>query len=202
MFASGAGTNFNAILNSIESGYLKSRVTLLVTNNTDSGSSVTAKKNNIGIFHTDKKSIQNLTEEEYCIKLLNVLKENNTEFIVLSGYMQMVHSDIIKNYRNRIINIHPSLLPSFGGKGMYGLNVHKAVINAGVKVSGITIHFVNESYDEGGIIFQKCTEVNENDNEFTLQEKVRKLEHEYYSYVIKKFEDGKVSVSGSRVTVK
>lgn len=202
MFASGAGTNFNAILKSIESGYLKSSVTLLITNKTDSGASVTAEKNKIGIFHTDKISIQNLTEEEFCGKLLNVLKEYDTDFIVLSGYMQKIQSDIIKNYRNRIINIHPSLLPSFGGKGMYGLNVHRAVIKSGVKVSGITIHFVNESYDEGGIIFQKCTEVNENDDEYSLQEKIRKLEHEYYSYVINKFEEGKVSVAGSRVIVK
>ncbi len=100
----------------------------------------------------------------------------------------MIETEVLKKYKNKIINIHPALLPSFGGKGMYGINVHKAVIASGVKVSGITVHFVNENYDEGKIIFQKCCEVKSDDDELSLQKKILKLEHKYYTQVIKMFE--------------
>jgi len=115
--------------------------------------------------------------------------------------MKMVEPDVTEHFRNRIINIHPALLPSFGGKGMFGINVHRAVIENGVKVSGITVHFVDNEYDTGRIIFQKCCEVKDDDDEITLEAKIRKLEHMHYPEVIKKFEEGKVLVVGKRVIV-
>lgn len=188
VFASGAGTNFKSILNSIKEGYLKSKVSLLVTNNPDCGAVIIAKKNKIDYLTVNKHRTQKHSNESNSKLILSALKKNNIDFIVLAGYMKMIHPDILKKFKNRIINIHPALLPSFGGKGMYGINVHKAVIASGAKVSGITVHFVNENYDEGKIILQKCCEVKPGDDEFTLQKRIQKMEHKYYPQVIRSFE--------------
>ena len=115
--------------------------------------------------------------------------------------MNLIPDEVIQEFRLRIINIHPALLPSFGGKGMYGINVHRAVIASGVKVSGITVHFVNEYYDEGRIIFQKCCEIESDEDEYSLQEKIKDLEYEYYSFVIKKFEEEKVEIRNGKVFI-
>ncbi len=188
VFASGEGSNFNVIVESIKKGYLKSEVALLITNNSGCGAVRIAKNNRIKSVHISRKIFPVLSSKEYSEKFLSALKKHKIDFIVLAGYMKMIEPAILKKYKNKIINIHPALLPSFGGKGMYGLNVHRAVISSGVKVSGITIHLVDENYDEGKIIFQTCCEVCDDDNEFTLQKKIQKLEHKYYPQVIKKFE--------------
>lgn len=202
VFASGEGTNFSAILKNANKGYLRSKIALLVTNKSDCGAAVTALRNNIPQFYINRNNFPGLSDSEYSNKIIQKLKECSIDFIVLSGFMQIIHHEITDRFRNRIINIHPALLPSFGGKGMYGINVHKAVIASGVKVTGITIHFVNEKYDEGKIIFQKCVEVDVNDDEYSLQKKIKKLEHKYYPFVIKKFEEGKVEATGGRVVIK
>lgn len=188
VFASGTGSNFKAILNSVNKKYLKSKVSLLITNNPECGAVEIAKTNKIDHIAINKKIYPLLSQKEYSTKFLSALKKYDIDFIVLSGYMKMIEPEVLRKYKNKIINIHPALLPSFGGKGMYGMNVHKAVIASGVKISGITVHFVNENYDEGKIIFQKCCEVKNDDDEFTLQRRVLKLEHKYYSKVIKMFE--------------
>ena len=194
VFASGAGSNFKAILDSIKKGNLSSRVCLLITNNPDCGAVKIAEKNKIDHLTINKKLYAELSEKEYSDKFLAALKKYEIEFIVLAGYMKIVRPEVLRKYRNKIINIHPALLPSFGGKGMYGINVHKAVIASGVKVSGITVHFVNETYDEGKIIFQKCCEVKTGDDEFSLQKRVMRLEHRYYPRVIKSFEDLEIGI--------
>lgn len=199
VFASGTGSNFEAIVENINKKYLSSKVLLLITNNSDCGAVKIAVKNNIDHLHISRKNTPELSGKEYSDLFLNALDKYEIDFIVLSGYMKMLPEEIIRKYQNRIINIHPALLPSFGGKGMYGMNVHKAVIASGVRVSGITIHFVTEDYDEGKIIFQKCCEVENDDDENSLQKKVLKLEHKYYSEVIKKFEEGKVKIENGKV---
>jgi len=195
VFASGAGSNFKAILDSIKKGYLKSKVCLLITNNPECGAVIIAEKNNIEHLAVNKKMFPDLSGKKYSDLILKALTKYKTDFIVLAGYMKMIESEVLKKYKNRIINIHPALLPSFGGKGMYGINVHKAVIASGVKVSGVTVHFVNENYDEGKIIFQKCCEVKNGDDEFTLQKRVLKMEHRYYPKVIKSFENLEIGIS-------
>ena len=195
VFASGAGSNFKAILDSIKKGYLKSKVCLLITNNPDCGAVKIAGKNKIDHLSINKKLFAELTEKEYSDIFLNALKKYKIEFIVLAGYMKIIRPEVLRKYRNKIINIHPALLPSFGGKGMYGINVHKAVIASGVKVSGITVHFVNENYDEGKIIFQKCCEVKTADDEISLQKRVLRMEHKYYPRVIKSIEDLEFGIS-------
>lgn len=188
VFASGAGTNFEKILDSVKKGYLKSKVLLLITNNSDCGAARIAKRNRIETIHISRKIFPKLSQKEYSGKFLSALKKHKIDFIVLAGYMKMIEPEVLKKFKNKIINIHPALLPLFGGKGMYGINVHKAVIASGMKVSGITIHFVEENYDEGKIIFQKCCEVKNDDDEFSLQKRIQKMEHKYYPEVIKDFE--------------
>lgn len=201
VFASGAGSNFNALLSSAEVGFLTSEVSLLITNNSGSGAAQIALDRGVECLHLSRKKFPELSEAGYSNFFLNELTSRGIDFIVLCGYMKMVEPDVTEHFRNRIINIHPALLPSFGGKGMYGINVHRAVIESGVKVSGITIHFVDGEYDTGRIIFQKCCEVKDGDDEISLEARIRKLEHMYYPEVIKKFEEGKVSVVGRRVNV-
>ena len=189
VFASGTGSNFRAILNAINKKKLLSKVSLLITNNSGCGAVAIAKRNKIAYLHISGKIYPGHSNKEISQKYLEALEKHKIDFIVLSGYMKMIDPAILKKYKNKIINIHPALLPSFGGKGMYGINVHKAVIASGVKVSGITIHFVDEQYDEGKIIFQKCCEVKDDDDEFSLQKRILKMEHRYYWQVIKKFEN-------------
>jgi phosphoribosylglycinamide formyltransferase 1 len=191
IFASGSGTNFKAIIEAKKSGIINSEISLLVTNNSDCGAVAIAKENGIPVFHISRKVYPDASDEEYANLFLEKFSEHNIDFIVLAGYMKMLDVRIIRKFPNRIINIHPALLPKFGGKGMYGMNVHKAVIEAGEKESGVTIHYVNENYDEGKIIFQERVKVEPNDDAETLQKKVLKLEHKYYAEVIRKIENGK-----------
>lgn len=184
MFASGTGSNFRTIVDSAKNGYLKSKITLLITNNSNCGAASIAKANGIKCIHISRKKFPGLSDDDYEKLFLNALEENKIDFIVLAGYMKKIGSSIIKKYRRRIINIHPALLPKFGGEGMYGINVHRAVIESGATVSGLTIHYVDEEYDKGEIIFQKTVEIEKHDDEYSLQKKIQKLEHEYYPEVI------------------
>lgn len=188
VFASGTGSNFEAILKACGKGQIESRIKLLITNNSGCGAAEIARRYGVNVIHISRKVFPGLDEREYGAKFLKILNENEIDFIVLAGYMKILPEELVKHYENRIINIHPALLPSFGGKGMYGINVHKAVIEAGVKVTGITIHYVNTEYDKGKIIYQKCVEVDESDDEYSLQKKVLKYEHEYYPVIISKLE--------------
>lgn len=188
IFASGTGTNFEAILKAKKKGIIKSNIPLLITNNSNCGAVEIAKRNSIDVVHISRKVYPDLSEEEYAEVFLKVLKNYNIDLIVLAGYMKLLPGALIDEYENRIVNIHPALLPSFGGKGMYGINVHRAVLDAGVKVTGITIHFVNKEYDKGRIIFQKCVEVNSDDDEYSLQKRVLKYEHKYYPLIISEIE--------------
>jgi phosphoribosylglycinamide formyltransferase 1 len=192
IFASGSGTNFKAILEAKRNGIIISGIKLLITNNSDCKAVCIAKENGIPVFHVSRKVYPDLSEKDYANLFLEKFEEHKIDFIVLAGYMKMVSPIIIRKFPNRIINIHPALLPKFGGKGMYGMNVHRAVIEAGEKVSGVTIHYVNENYDEGKIIFQKTVEISEDDDAFSLQKKVLKLEHKYYAEMIRKIENSEL----------
>lgn len=117
-------------------------------------------------------------------KVTELLKENKIDFIVLAGYLWLIPSDIVKVFKERIINIHPALLPKFGGKGMYGMKVHESVIKYNEDKSGITIHYVNENYDEGSIIFQASVKVEPSDTPESLASKIHQLEHKYYPDIV------------------
>jgi phosphoribosylglycinamide formyltransferase 1 len=194
VFASGSGSNFQALIDSQNKGLFQSKIKILITNNSSCGAVSIANSNNINIYHISRKKFPDDTEEEYDKRFLSALRENEIDLIVLAGYMKKISGKIISAFRNRIINIHPALLPSFGGEGMYGIEVHKAVIKKGVKLSGVTIHIVDENYDNGKILFQKSISVRKKDDEFTLQKRILMLEHKYYSKVIVEIEKNKIKI--------
>lgn len=175
IFASGRGTNTEKIISAC-----RENVALIVCNNPNAGVIEVAKKHNVPFLIVDRNNFYR-TE-----KLLSDLQQHRVGFIVLAGFLWMVPPYLISRFKNKIINLHPALLPKFGGKGMYGMNVHKAVIEAGEKESGITIHYINENYDEGEIIFQATCEIVPGDTPEILLKKVQQLEHKYFPEIVKK----------------
>jgi phosphoribosylglycinamide formyltransferase-1 len=194
IFASGRGSNFQAILNAKSKGLIHSPIKLFITNNSRCAAAEIARNNKIDIVHISRKVYPELAKEEYDSLFISVLKKYQIDLVVLAGYMKKIDTRIVREFENRIINIHPALLPSFGGENMFGLNVHKAVIESGVKVSGLTIHFVNENYDNGKIIFQKCIYVEDGDDAFSLQKKILNYEHECYPEIIRRIEKGLIEI--------
>jgi len=198
--ASGGGTNLQAIIDNIEAGKLDAQIKAVISNNSKSGALERARNHNIPAIHLSHK--QFATPEEFDQKLLAILKENETDLVILAGYMKILSPTVVRTYRNRILNIHPALLPSFGGKGMYGIHVHEAVINTGVKVTGVTVHLVDEIYDHGPIIVQKCIPVLPDDTPETLQQRVLPHEYELYSKAIQLFAEGKVEIKNNKAFIK
>ena len=196
VFASGRGSNFQAILNAIDTGLLPARVSLLLSNRSDAGAMETARLRGIPAIHLSQKMFA--TEIEYANRMLSLLDEHKAELIALAGYLKRIPSRVITRYRNRIVNIHPALLPMFGGAGMYGHYVHEAVIASGMKISGATVHLVDEEYDNGPILLQKTVEVAPDDTPDSLAAKVLKIEHEIYPLALKAFAEGKVKVEGKK----
>ncbi len=200
VFASGKGSNFKAILEAIETGKINNaKIVLVISNNSDAGVLAIAREHNIPAFHVSRKQFSN--NEEFNNRLITLLNHYKSNFIVLAGYMKKIDQIIIRMFKNRILNIHPALLPKFGGTGMYGFKVHQAVIASKEKTSGATVHIVDEEYDHGPIVLQKNVDVDTNDTPETLAAKVRQLEHEIYPEVIKLFAEGRVQVKNSHVTI-
>lgn len=197
VFASGGGSNFQALIDRKIAGDLHIEFALLIGNNSKAGAFERARKHQIPYLHIAPSHFE--SEALYTEKLLSALESNTIDFIVLAGYMRKLPSEVINRFRNRIVNIHPGLLPAFGGKGMYGSHVHEAVIEYGAKISGITVHLVDEEYDHGPIILQECIKVNESDNAHTLAERILKIEHQNYWRAIEAFAQGTIRIDGRRV---
>jgi len=185
VFASGTGSNAKKLIDYF-SGHKEISVALLLSNRADAGAIAIAKNAGIAAITFTKEEFYNSA------KIIDTLAAQKIDFIVLAGFLIKIPDAILNAYENRIINIHPALLPDFGGKGMYGLNVHKAVIESGKKESGITIHLVNEHYDEGRILYQAKCPVLENDTPEMLSARVRKLEHLYFPNKIRQFIEGEI----------
>lgn len=177
IFASGAGSNAKKIIEHFK-GHPSIKVALIVCNNPKAGVLTIAADNNIPVMLLNRKGFY---ETNTC---LDELKLHQINLVVLAGFLWMIPGYLINSYPNRIINIHPALLPKYGGKGMYGEYVHEAVINAGEKESGITIHYVDEHYDNGDIIFQTTCAVLPSDSPDTLADRIHELEHKHYAKVI------------------
>ena len=184
IFASGAGSNAEKIIQQMniaaETGTKNFTVNLIISNRPTAGVLAIAAKYDIDTFIIEKEPF--LNGDGY----VNELTARGIQFIVLAGFLWKIPLTLIKAYPNKIINIHPALLPKYGGKGMYGDKVHQAVIAAGEKESGITIHYVDELYDHGNIIFQAKCIVEQNDTAATLAKKIHQLEHQHYPAVIEK----------------
>ena len=199
VFASGGGSNFKAIHNAIEKKILNARVVLLVASKRNIGASEFAQEKGIPVKYYIKEeysSYDTMIEE-----FIDEFKRLDTELIVLAGFLKLVDSRIVSNYRNRIMNIHPALLPSFGGKGYYGIRVHEAVLEYGAKVTGVTIHFVDEEYDHGPVIMQKAVYVEEGDTPEVLQKRVLVQEHDTYWRAIKLYQENRIKVEGRTVKI-
>jgi phosphoribosylglycinamide formyltransferase 1 len=176
IFASGTGTNANAIIEHFKKNG-KAKVSLIVTNKADAGVLNIARREEIPFLIVNRKTYHETL-------LLEQMNACEPAIIVLAGFLWKIPDAMIQAFPGRIINIHPALLPGFGGKGMYGHNVHHAVLTAKEKESGITIHYVNEHYDEGNIILQARCKVDPKDTADSLSQRIHKLEHFYFPRVI------------------
>lgn len=178
IFASGGGSNAQEIINYFK-GDDKIEVALIVSNNTNAGVINRAQTEEIPFYILQKGELEELEFSEVLIAL-------EIDFIVLAGFLKKIPADILEVYSNNIVNIHPALLPKYGGKGMYGSNVHKAVVAADEKESGMTIHYVNANYDEGNIIEQHKVNLLPSDTAEDCARKVLELEHQYFAPCIEK----------------
>lgn len=170
VLVSGGGTNLQALINAQKSGILKSgEIKLVVSSNKNAYALKRAENAGIKTAVCERKGF---SQKEFENNILNALEKEKIEVIVLAGFMSILSADFVKRYPDRIINVHPSLIPSFCGEGFYGLRVHKAALDYGVKVTGATVHFVNEIPDGGRIIMQKAVEIKENDTPEALQKRV------------------------------
>lgn len=182
VFASGSGTNFQAVIDAVESGNIQAEIAGLIASKQNIKSIERAQKYDIPVRVIPKKQFE--SEEAFADELLTVLNDWETDLIVLAGYMQKIPQSVIRAYRRRMINIHPSLLPKYGGKGFYGERVHRAVIENEEEQSGCTVHYVTEEYDQGPIIDQRTVEVKEDDTPESLAARILKHEHKLLPSVI------------------
>lgn len=198
VFVSGRGSNLKSIVDSIETGKLNAIVLAVISNKSDAPALSFAKDKSILTFVVSSNNNQ---EAISFFDLSQKLIELEIDLIVLAGFLKKIPDDFVELFENRIINIHPALLPSFGGKGMYGLNVHKAVFDSSAKVSGATVHFVNQNYDEGKIIAQKCVDISDVKTPEEIADRVLKVEHLLLPEVIQFFAEGKVKIINQRVVI-
>jgi phosphoribosylglycinamide formyltransferase 1 len=197
VFASGGGSNFQALIDRRETGDLKVELSLLVGNNSTAYAFERARKHGIPAIHIAPSRFPD--EVAYSGHVLSVLREHAIDIIALAGYMKKIPHRIVAAFPNRIVNIHPALLPSFGGPGLYGEKVHQAVLDCGAKVSGITVHFVDDEYDHGPIIFQETVPVLDGDDAHSLAERVLAAEHASYWKALTAIGLDRLTVQGRRV---
>ncbi|CAL0323378.1 unnamed protein product [Lupinus luteus] len=183
VFVSGGGSNFRSIHEASLKGSIHGDIVVLVTNKTDCGGAEYARNHGIPVilFPKNKDESDGLSPSD----LVNTLRRFEVDFILLAGYLKLIPVELIRAYQRSIFNIHPSLLPAFGGKGYYGMKVHKAVIASGARFSGPTIHFVDENYDTGHILAQRVVPVLANDTAEDLAARVLREEHQLYVEVVK-----------------
>ncbi len=196
VFVSGRGSNLRAILEKVPASKIK--VAAIVSDKADCPAFSIAEEWGINTFSVSQNEKENFITYSF---LIEKLKNENVELIVLAGFLKKIPDELIDSFHNRIINIHPALLPLFGGRGMYGINVHRAVFDSNVKVSGATIHFVNKIYDSGLIIAQRAVGIDDAETPEEIAARVLKVEHELLPFVVEKFADGKVALVNSRVRI-
>jgi formyltetrahydrofolate-dependent phosphoribosylglycinamide formyltransferase len=198
VFASGGGSNFQSIVDAVESGTLRAEVGLCVSNRTSAGVLARAAEHGIPAVVIDPADF---AEQDYARLLMGKLEEARIDFIALAGYLRQIPPEIVDRFRERTVNIHPALLPSFGGKGMYGHHVHDAVLASGTAFSGATVHFVDSEYDTGPIILQDTVPVSLEDTPLSLAERVLAVEHRLYPAALSLIQQGRVHIDGRRVHV-
>lgn len=199
VFISGGGTNLQAIINAVKENKINGKIKLVFSNRKNAYGLIRAQNESIDTFYLNRKKF--FSDEEYDERILEELERKNIDLIVLAGYLNILSSKLVSKYSNRIINIHPSLIPSFCGDGFYGENVHKAVIKSGVKFTGATTHFVDENVDTGAIILQDVVPVLINDDFETVAKRVLEIEHEILVKTVKAFCDNKIVFKDNRAFI-
>ena len=194
VLVSGRGSNLQAIIDSIDKGYLKAQISVVVSDIGDAYALERARKNGIDAVHVDPKGYKSkdLYEEE----VLRVLKNHDIQLVLLAGYMKILGKTLLTAYKNRILNIHPALLPAFPG-----LHAQEQAFRYGVKVAGCTVHFVDEELDGGPIILQKCVEVKEGDTNQDLSERILEQEHKIYPEAVKLFVENRLRLEERKVKI-
>ena len=200
VLSSGGGTNLQALIDSIENKDINGNIKLVISNKKDAHGLKRAENSNIEAIYLNRSNFA--SEDEYNKKLIEEFKSRGIELIVLAGYLKVLSSDFISEYNMKIINIHPSLIPSFSGKGYYGEIVHQAVLDRGVKLTGATVHFVDEGTDTGPIIMQRAVDVELDETLESLKAKVLKVEHEMLVESVKLYCDGMIEVQDRKVNIR
>lgn len=196
---SGGGTNLQAIIDNTENGTINGTIHLIISNRKDAYGLERGKKAGIESIYISPKDFNNM--DKYNLRLIKEFKDRDVDLIVLAGYLKILSPEFIREFKNRIINIHPSLIPSFCGDGYYGERVHQGVLDYGCKVTGATVHLVDEGTDTGPIILQRCVDISEDETVQSLQRKVLVVEHEILVKAVKLYCDGKITVKGKHVKI-
>lgn len=195
VLASGRGSNFQAIIDEIEAGKLNASIKLLIVDNSNAYAIERTKKYSIEYLYINPKEFS--SKDDFFLKIANELKARNVDLVILAGFMRIVRKPLIDAFPNRIMNIHPALLPSFPG-----LHGQKQASDYGVRISGCTVHFVDEGMDTGPVIIQAAVPVSPDDTEDTLSARILKLEHKIFPEAIRLYADGRLSVEGRVVKIK
>jgi phosphoribosylglycinamide formyltransferase-1 len=194
VFCSGNGSNFQAIVNSIKAGEISAKIALIVCDNPQAFALERAKKEGVKSALIERDVF--LTKEEFEAKIIKHLEQENIELICLAGFMRLVSPAFVKKYHHKILNIHPALLPSF--KGTQAI---KDALDYGVRVTGVTVHFVDEKVDHGPIILQQAIEIKDSDTEESLAHRIHEIEHRLYPEAVKLFVEGKLKIEGRKVRI-
>lgn len=197
---SGGGTNLQSLIDKIKEGDINGSIKVVISNKKDAYGLVRAEHEGIESLYINRKEYD--SDEEYNRRILKEFKKREVELVVLAGYLKVLSKELVEEYRGRIINIHPSLIPSFCGKGYYGEKVHQSVLEYGAKITGATVHFVDEGTDTGQIILQEAVEVKDDDTVETLKNRVLEVEHKILPRAIKLYCDRKIKIDGRKVVIK
>ncbi|MEX0600229.1 MAG: phosphoribosylglycinamide formyltransferase [Rhodothermales bacterium] len=199
VFASGRGSNFQSILDAVDAGDLDIDVVCCISDRETAGALDRASKRGVpvAVLHPDAYE----DSSSYADALLKLLEKHAANFIALAGYLKKVPAPVVRRFPNRILNIHPTLLPAFGGKGMYGGRVHEAVVDYGVHWTGATVHLVEDAYDTGPIVLQEPVPVYPDDTPGDVAARVLKVEHRLYPEALRLFAQGRIDLDGRRVRI-
>lgn len=197
---SGSGTNLQALIDNVEKGMINGEIAVVISDKKGAFGIERAKKHGIEAIEIDKKECAD--KNVFMKSIMDELEKHQVELVVLAGFLSILSEDFIERFRNRIINIHPSLIPAFCGKGYYGQRVHKAALDYGVKVSGATVHFVDEGADTGPIILQEAVKVEEDDTPESLSARILKVEHKLLPEAVRLYCEGRLVIEGRKVKIR
>lgn len=196
---SGGGSNLQAILDNIKSGFIPAEISVVIASKPGIYALERVKGLDIPSHVVCSKDFK--SKEEYEDELIRVLRDYEVDLVILAGFLKVLSPHFVNAFKGRIMNIHPSLIPAFCGDGFYGERVHKAVLDYGVKVTGVTVHFVDEGTDTGPIIIQRAVEVKDDDTPDTLAQRVLETEHKVYPEAIKLYAEGRLKLKGRKVYI-